>query len=73
LDRERRIVIEFDGQQKYDAATGRSALIAEKAREDEIRSDGYAFVRFVWSDLADRTRLLAKMTRASSMSYAKVG
>jgi len=48
------VVIEFDGMVKYgsvDEAANRRVLVAEKLREDRLRSLGYEVVRLVWADL----------------------
>lgn len=45
------VVVEFDGAVKYAGAEGRSALVAEKVREDFIRSLGYGFMRVMWPQL----------------------
>lgn len=51
------VVVEFDGMVKYDGANSREALVAEKIREDFLRSLGYEVVRLVWADLADPDRV----------------
>lgn len=64
------VVGEFDGLVKYhgDAGlTGRSAeeeVIAEKLREDELRSLGLRVIRWVWADLRDPARLIRLLRRA---------
>lgn len=63
-DRKRRIAIEFDGAVKYQGSAGSDALLAEKAREDRLRSYGVGFARFVWHDLDRPDILKAKMLRA---------
>lgn len=59
------VLIEFDGTGKY---TGPASLLAEKDREDRIRSLGYEVVRIRWADLARphlvRQRILAAVARA---------
>lgn len=45
------VVVEFDGGVKYGGADGQEALVAEKKREDAIRTLGYAVVRLTWADL----------------------
>ena len=47
-----RTIVEFDGLLKYGEATARTALMAEKRREDRLTSLGYAVVRLTWSDLS---------------------
>lgn len=63
-----RVVVEFDGALKYDGADGRAMLVAEKRREDLLRSMGYEVVRLMWADLADpagvRRSVLAALHRA---------
>jgi hypothetical protein len=63
-DRARRIAIEFDGALKYSGAEGQRALMREKVREDQLRSYGVGFVRFVWRDLERPEVLRTKMQRA---------
>ena len=53
LFRAQRTIVEFDGLVKYGGAGGREALIAEKRREDALRSLGYQVVRLTWRDLHD--------------------
>jgi very-short-patch-repair endonuclease len=65
-----RVVVEFDGLVKYAGADGRSALAAEKAREDRLRAAGYEVVRLVWSDLADHERV-ARLIRAAAVRAAQ--
>lgn len=61
------VLLEFDGQLKYD---DRRDLVAEKLREDRIRALGYEFVRLVWADLERpqhvRQRVLEALDRAVS-------
>ncbi|MGL5853214.1 MAG: type IV toxin-antitoxin system AbiEi family antitoxin domain-containing protein, partial [Phycicoccus sp.] len=45
------VAVEFDGRVKYGGADGRDALVAEKRREDALRSLGYVVVRVTWADL----------------------
>lgn len=45
------VVVEFDGLVKYEGADGRTALVAEKRREDRLRAMGFAVVRLTWRDL----------------------
>ncbi|QIM20201.1 hypothetical protein G7075_01970 [Phycicoccus sp. HDW14] len=59
-----RVVVEFDGALKYGGADGRAALVAEKRREDELRSLGYVVVRVTWADLDDPVRLCRLLRRA---------
>jgi very-short-patch-repair endonuclease len=61
------VIIEFDGTGKY---TSPDRLLAEKDREDRIRSLGYEVVRLRWADLARphlvRQRILAAIARAEA-------
>lgn len=61
---EGRVVVEFDGAVKYGGAEGREALVAEKRREDELRSLGYVVVRVTWADLEDPSRIARLLRRA---------
>ncbi|WP_462418357.1 DUF559 domain-containing protein [Kytococcus sp. Marseille-QA3725] len=49
-----RVVVEFDGKQKYEGIEGRDALVHEKAREDALRELGVGVLRVVWSDVSRR-------------------
>lgn len=49
---EGRLVVEFDGTQKYGGERGAQAMVAEKTREDWIRGQGYGVLRVTWSELA---------------------
>ena len=69
---ERRTVGEFDGRVKYGALLrpGQDpgdAVFEEKRREDRLRDQGLAVVRWTWPDLADfamtATRLRSRLTR----------
>lgn len=51
-----RVVVEYDGEEKY-LANGQRAVLAEKGREDHLRSRGYGFVRVVKTQLAYPTAL----------------
>ncbi len=59
-----RVVVEFDGAVKYEGAEGRAALVAEKRREDRLRSLGYAVVRVTWADLDRPGRVSALIRKA---------
>ena len=59
-----RVVVEFDGLVKYAGAEGRETLVAEKAREDLLRSLGYEVVRLTWADL-DRPQRVDAMVRSA--------
>lgn len=58
------VIVEFDGAVKYERAQGRSALVAEKSREDALRALGYVVVRVTWSDLASPTRVISQIRKA---------
>lgn len=58
------VIVEFDGAVKYEGVQGRSALVAEKRREDALRALGYVVVRVTWSDLASPTRVISQIRRA---------
>lgn len=66
-----RIIIEFAGAGKYDR---QEDLIAEKDREDRIRSLGYEVVRLRWADLDRphlvRARIMAAIARAEARDAA---
>lgn len=67
------VILEFDGDVKYmkhlkPGQTPADAVIAEKLREDEIRSLGWVFVRCKWSELAHPDRFLAKLQRAFELA-----
>lgn len=64
LDREHRIIVEFDGMSKYGSAED---LVAEKVREDSLRAKGYVIVRVVWRDLFE-AGVVAGMVRAALAS-----
>jgi very-short-patch-repair endonuclease len=68
---EHRVVIEFDGFVKYgrrrplaSPPTAAEIVVAEKIREDQIRSLGYALVRVTWADL-DNMPLLRRRIEAA--------
>lgn len=57
------VVIEFDGLVKYTDG-GVEALVAEKRREDRIRSLGYCVLRVTWDELSNPAVLLARIRHA---------
>jgi very-short-patch-repair endonuclease len=61
------VVIEFDGLVKY-RDRGFEALVAEKAREDELRRLGFVVLRFVWADLANPGRIVRRVREAMAAS-----
>ena len=52
LWKERRLIGEADGAAKY---VDRSALLAEKSREDDLRDAGYSFVRWTYGEMFGQT------------------
>lgn len=65
------VVIEFDGLVKY-RDRGFEALVAEKAREDELRRLGFVVLRFVWADLANPGRIVRRVREAVAASRRNV-
>ncbi|MET8774137.1 hypothetical protein ABZV58_03835 [Nocardia sp. NPDC004654] len=64
---------EFDGLVKYGAAlrgsrTPEEVVIAEKAREDELRALGWIVVRWTWNDLDNPASWLTRLTRAATIT-----
>lgn len=59
---------EFDGLTKYggipDGPDARSALIAEKLREDAIRAEGGVMCRWIWRDLHQPDAWMDRLRRA---------
>jgi hypothetical protein len=68
FDKAHRIVIEFDGDGKYDGPQGRVRLRNEKRREDELRSWGLWSIRYGWNDLDREEVLRGRMERAIGQS-----
>lgn len=66
-----RVVVEFDGAVKYAGADGHRALMAEKTREDRLRSLGYAVVRLGWRDLDHPEHVAARIARAQLLTTAE--
>ncbi len=62
------VLLEFDGQVKYDSDEAR---FAEKVREDEIRSRGYEVVRLTWSMLRDPEKVRRLVEAAIRRSLAR--
>ena len=69
----KRIIVEFDGLQKYAGASGKAALAQEKRREDRLRALGYMVVRLVWADLDHPERIAAMMRRAVQQAERAAG
>lgn len=64
LVRGTRVVVEFDGLVTYCGDGGSDAVVAEKLREDRIRSLGYEVVRVTWREL-DQMDWVAARVRAA--------
>lgn len=62
-----RVLVEFDGQDKY---CSREDLFAEKRREDAIRAQGYVVVRLTWADLARPDLVRQKVLAAIALAEA---
>ncbi|MDJ0393886.1 hypothetical protein QMK17_11140 [Rhodococcus sp. G-MC3] len=67
------VVGEFDGKVKYTkflkpGQSSSDVVVAEKAREDELRSYGWVVVRWTWSDLEHPQRLREKLKRAFELA-----
>ncbi len=58
------VVVEFDGMVKYEGAEGRSALVAEKRREELLTALGCVVIRLVWADL-DHPQRIRSMVEAA--------
>ena len=66
-----RVLVEFDGREKYAAASPEEAqalLFAEKRREDGIRARDYGFVRVTWGDLHRPATVRAKIETAKALN-----
>lgn len=71
-----RVLVEFDGREKYQADRGEVAqhiLFAEKKREEEIRRHGYEVVRLTWADLQRPERVRALIEAAILSSRRRAG
>jgi very-short-patch-repair endonuclease len=73
LVRGTRVVIEFDGLVKYRGDGGSDAVVAEKLREDRIRSLGYEVVRVTWRELDRMDWVAARVRSAVSREYGRSG
>lgn len=60
-----KVIVEFDGEGKYD---GHRDLIAEKHREDKIRALGYVVVRLTWGHLANPELVRQKVLQAIALA-----
>lgn len=67
-----RVVIEFDGLDKYRGPDHEDALVREKRREHELHRLGYVVVRVTWGDLRDPAgvveRIRVAVARSGSLS-----
>ncbi|OLT40264.1 hypothetical protein BJF86_05565 [Serinicoccus sp. CNJ-927] len=68
LYRAEKVVVEFDGMQKYDDP---AALRREKLREDRLRELGYEVVRLTWADLDDPAAVARKIKGAFARARAR--
>ncbi|MDO5635411.1 MAG: hypothetical protein Q4G34_11170 [Micrococcus sp.] len=63
-----RVVVEFDGEMKYEGVEGKEALLKEKWRQRQISDRGFEVVRVTWRELADpaeiQRRIMAAAMRA---------
>ena len=58
LSEELRLIVEFDGFEKY---ANVEDLVAEKIREDALRAKGYRIVRVIWRELFEEGAVAAKI------------
>jgi very-short-patch-repair endonuclease len=65
-----RVIIEFDGQIKYETPAD---VFKEKQREDQLRELGYEVVRFVWADLDDLELIRGRVERAIRRAESRSG
>ncbi len=66
------VVLEFDGEVKYAGPDGRAALAAEKAREDDLRRDGFGMGRVTWARLtSDDVRQTIEAAREQARPNAR--
>ncbi len=59
---ELQLAIEFDGQSKY---TGPEVMEAQIVRENNLRAEGWSFVRFGWVDLEDEEEMVRRVSAAA--------
>lgn len=64
-----RVAVEFDGLGKY---PDHRALRAEKEREEDLRADGWYFVRFIWADLGRPTLIRDRLRQGVRLAGATV-
>ncbi|MEO9325808.1 type IV toxin-antitoxin system AbiEi family antitoxin domain-containing protein [Nocardioides sp. C4-1] len=73
---ERRVIVEFDGLEKYhrfrkDGETIEQTVMREKAREDVVRGlTGWTVVRITWADLARPVSVANRIRAAFAMAAA---
>ncbi|WP_341230621.1 type IV toxin-antitoxin system AbiEi family antitoxin domain-containing protein [Nocardioides salarius] len=66
---EQRLIVEFDGREKYhsmrrDGESIEEMVLREKTREDRLReATGWTVIRITWADLHQPGRLLARLSR----------
>jgi len=60
-------VVEFDGLVRYRGDGGSDVVVAEKLREDRIRSIGYEVLRVTWREL-DRRDSSAELSATAGVS-----
>jgi len=68
-----RTVGEFDGLVKYSGQFGQNTnevLVAEKRREDAIRSYGWQVARWIWADLGRPAEFAATLNRSFALGRA---
>ncbi|WP_231635248.1 hypothetical protein [Luteipulveratus halotolerans] len=63
-----RVLIEFDGEVKYQGDDGAKVLVAEKHREDGLRRAGWTVVRVVWADLQRPKVIQARIQAALALA-----
>lgn len=63
------VILEFDGRVKY---TEFGSVMAEKRREDDLRSLGYGFVRVYWEHLGNLTWLADRIAQATRQRTAPI-
>ncbi len=80
LIEEHGVVIEFDGFVKYGRrspftleSTPAEVVVAEKIREDHIRSLGYVVVRVTWLDLENLPQLRRRIEAAVALARTASG
>jgi hypothetical protein len=70
------VIGEFDGRVKYSkylrpGQSASDAVVAEKKREDALRSHGWIVVRWTWADLEHPERLVEKLKRAIELAATR--